>query len=58
MWFVLEVNISVLMATLAAQMLSGGMGVVHYLVPSAVATMPIAALVGTPVLAPIVRNLH
>ena len=58
MWFVLEVNICVRMATLVAQILSGGMDVVHYVVLYAVATMPIAALVGTPVLAPIVRNLR
>ena len=57
MWFVVEVNIRALMATLAAQMLSGGMDAVHYLVLSVVATMPIAAPVGTPVLARIVRNL-
>ena len=49
MWFVLEVNTSVLLATLAAKMRKG-MDVVHYPVQSAVVTVSIAAPVDTHVM--------
>ena len=50
MWIALEVNTSVLLATLAAKIRKGHMDVVHYPVQSAVVTVPIAAPVGTHVM--------